>query len=295
MKSSLLAILVIINFLFSADLLAASPADSVKSIADKARERAKRDKKVTNQTILDFTYGVSLLSISSGGDKLANAYPIEGTYGFIRIDDKQDGLNYLRYDSEFASFGNISAHMGPAYKTSDGNPTDGWRGALGLSNGYGYQYDKGKHILLLCHESAFSINRIDIEYPATNEQDQQIFNQFDEEYRMGSFFRSQLKYKVSGIFWISGGYEHSLVYPSFEFLPWLGGWLIENVSQRWIDFVEPELMEFAGDDYPWLYFGVKSMLSFAMYELRRSKAFWPFASSEPLNYDSFKIGITLVI
>jgi hypothetical protein len=250
--------------------------------------------KEESRPLFGFQTGMSWLSFPDNAftDNFAKAYRAEIIYGFQRIEKIKQEPSLIRHSSEFVALANISSHLKPKSIAIDGNTTDSWRITFGLSNGYGYSLDNAD--LMLNHTGAFTINRIDVEYPATNNINQQILNRFDEKYKFGSYFHSGVSYRISGILFITGGYEHSIVFPDTHFGKWLAGWLIENISQRWIDIVEPYMFDIHKLDFPWIIFTIKTIISFVHYELRRYEMFWPLNSSVPLNYDSFRIGMTLV-
>jgi len=113
-----------------------------------------------------------------------------------------------------------------------------------MDNGLGYRL--GDSRLFLYHTGAFAINRIDFELDASNPQDQALIKSLDEKYRFGTFFSGGLRYSLARGFLVELGYEHMLVFPEYRFWNWFGGWMVDNIAQRTIDFFEDDLMKYHG-------------------------------------------------
>ncbi len=225
-------------------------------------------------------------------EKFARSYSAEILYGFQRFEKIIDEENIIRHAREFISLTNISSHLKPKSIDADGNTTDLWRGAFGLSDGYGYQVNKAN--LFLRHTSAITINRLDIELPASNPFNQEINDKFDEQYRLGSYFQSSFTYQIYEIIYFDLGFEQSIIFSDMNITKWLGSWLCDNLSQRWIDIVEPFIFDLNHQRFPIIIFAVKTIISLISFELKQANMYFPFSSEKPLNYYSLRIGFSLI-
>ena len=249
---------------------------------------------VKNRPTLMLLYGYSGLSFAGNtfSTDIAPVYPLEFIYGFTRFDERLDVDGIIRYDSEFAFLRNVSSHLKPDNVTPEGITTDAWEFGIGITDGFGYL--PGGRKLILYHSGAWKWSRIDVEFLPAIPEDRRRMARYDEEYRFGTFWRGGIRAEIASPLYLDVGYEHTVISPDFHFLKFTGSWLIENISQRWVDFVEMELIEVHGENWPWFNWIVKNGLSFALYELRRNNVYWPFESREPLNYDSFRVGFTFI-
>jgi len=57
------------------------------------------------------------------------------------------------------------------------------------------------------------------------------------------------------------------------------------------DYFVEEVMSSTPAAGPIVNFFLKNGLSFAFYQLKRTKMNWPFASAAPLTYEAFKVGV----
>ncbi len=243
---------------------------------------------------ISFLSGLSYINYPdlNYSDKFARSYSAEFLYGFQRFEKILPEENLLRHAREFISLTNISSHLKPKTIRTKGNTTDLWRGTFGLTNGYGYQINEAN--LFLCHTSAITINRIDIELIASNSFNQEINDKFDEQYRLGSLFQSSINYQLYKILYVNFGFEQSLIYSDIDIAKWSVSFLFDNISQRWIDIVEPFIFDYNNKLFPVIIFAIKSLISIASYELKQSKMYFPLESGKPLNYYSIRLGINFI-
>lgn len=225
-------------------------------------------------------------------DKFARSYSAEILYGFQRFEKIPPEENLLRHAREFISLTNISSHLKPKTIETNGNTTDLWRGSFGLTNGYGYLINESN--FFLCHTAAITINRIDIELAASNPFNQETNDKFDEQYRIGSLFQNSVNLQLYKILYFNIGYEQSIIYSDINISKWLGSWLFDNITQRWIDIVEPFIFDYNQQLFPVIIFALKSAISLVMYELKQKNMYFPFASGKPLTYYSLRLGFNMI-
>jgi hypothetical protein len=293
-KRSIFLVLVIFFYsfhLFSEEI----PDSSDESSFDKFLKRLTDGRKLTkNQPTLEFTYGFSNLSFAGDllKNKFANAYTSEILYGFSRRNDRLNIKDIFYISQEFGFLRNTSSHF--IFKTvkNPGITTDAWIFGFGINSGYGYKM--GKSALTLCHGGAFVWSRVDVEFYTNEKSDNERLALYDEEFRFGTLWNGSIKFQIVEPVSLSLGYEHQLVFPRHLFGQWLVSWLIENASQRWLDFFEDDFLLEYKQNWPWMNFLIKNAISLGLYELRRKNMNWPYNTASPLNYDCLKLGVNFI-
>ncbi len=250
---------------------------------------------VKNQTLVSAFYGRSFAGIERNSLRttFSDIHNLDFYYGFIRIDERNDFDNVFTHQGEFAFLSNISTNFKTFKYQINGVVTDSWRFGFGLQDGFGFKMNKNN--LYLNHASAFTWIRNDFDYFPKDSMDSDYINRFDEHFKFGMFYQMGVKYQLISIFNIELNYEHSFYYPQYEFFPWLASWLTDNILQRGPELFERELIYSLEGNYPFLKIVYKSLISLLLGELRRSNGFFPISSEKTLNYDTFKIGIVIII
>jgi len=96
------------------------------------------------------------------------------------------------------------------------------------------------------------------------------------------------------VLYFNASYEHTLIFPAHLVWKWFGSRGIELAAQRMIDRFAYEYREQFRDNLPILNFLLKTGISYIIYEQRRGSMNFPFKSGEPMNYDTFKMGLSFV-
>lgn len=251
---------------------------------------------VLNQVFLASKYGLSQLNSFNFTPKVVfdPTQNLEFYYGFIRIDDKTGDPNLFKHQSEYIYLGNISTDFKTLEIENIGIPTDTWRFGFGLNDGFGFIWNDTP-TLYLNHSTAFTFARIDFDGLPANNDDYIYAKRFDQKFKFGQSYSGGVRYKLYSIFHLDAGYEISQYYGTYEFLPWFGMWITDNVLQRWIDYFERDLISVLGTNYPWVKFAYKNFISLVSYQIRKHEMYFPFKSEAPLYFESYNIGISLII
>lgn len=249
---------------------------------------------VKNQTLLSAFYGRSFTDINQKAiTNFSDIHNLDFYYGFIRINDRIKYKDMFSHQGEYLFLSNTSTNFKTFQFDVRGIVTDSWRFGFGLNDGFGIYFLDNK--LFFNHSTAFSWIRIDVDYFSGDSLDINFIRRFDERFKFGSIYKSGITYQIWDIFNIDVNYEHSYFYPDFELVPWFGSWIIDNVLQRGPELFERELEREFKNNYPYLKIIYKNLVSIIISELRRHNGYSPFNSESTLNYDTFKIGIVLII
>ena len=284
---------ILVPLLFSFGSLFAAevpPPDSISSF-DEFISRMNFAKTDINYNLIEFKtgyYGVTF-NKSALRQNFAPAYLMEIKYGFFRIDTAYSRSRLVKTASEYTFIGNMSSHMKPRNWVSPGLTTDNWRFGFGFTNGWGWRIGN-KSRLILTHAGDLVWSHIDIEQSLSERERQKYLDDFDDIYKFGNSYSSGISLIMGGVS-ISTRYEHLAVYPSVVGGKWLASSSLELVLQRSIDYFSQELINRNTLFAPVLIYTAKTLLSTAIYEMKRNKSFFPFSSTAPINYDGVQISI----
>jgi opacity protein-like surface antigen len=250
---------------------------------------------IKNKPTLELSYGYSQPSLSKTRypDNFTPTFDLDFRYGFNRTTFRQLPGNMIYVAGEYLLIGNNSYFMKPAFVELKGNPTDAWRFGLGYANGYGYQFGENSR-LVFYHGGNLLWNKVNIEFDSPEDDKYDYLSKFDETSRFGHSFEVGVKYQFMSVVHLKAGYEHAIFFPGYNFPKWIGSFGPELVIQRIIDFVALRRADANPKNFPLLVTAIKGVVSFALYEFRRNQAYWPYKSDQPLNYDTFKIGMSFV-
>jgi hypothetical protein len=266
-----------------------------KTLGDLLSDYYRMDKFVVNSPNLELDWGVSFMSLPEPAltRDFALVFPLEVKYGFTRINTHLDVPDRIYYASDNIFIGNFSSHLKPKNWKENGITTDNWRYGYSYRNGYGYILN-GNTPLVLYHAGSLGGSKIDIENPPSDPFSSSLLDIYDIRYKFWSAFEAGAKIKLWGVVNLNASYEHSIVYRDFQFTSWFASSLTEFIPQRLIDVFADELLRQNPDTYPVVNFILKNALSAFIYEMKRRNSYFPIHSERSINYDTYKLGISLI-
>jgi hypothetical protein len=122
----------------------------------------------------------------------------------------------------------------------------------------------------------------------------EYLSRFGDKLRFGNSTEAGIALPVSNNLRVNAKFERSLVYPRHLFWKWLGSAIIEAGGQEAVDAFVKAIMRSSPNAGPVMSFLLKNGLAYGLYELRRSKMYWPFNSGKPLLFDTYKIGLNVI-
>jgi opacity protein-like surface antigen len=220
-----------------------------------------------------------------------NTYSFNFHYGFLRLDDEIEELtDIFKHSSEFTFLENTSSTFKNFDNPSIGTNTDTWGFGFGLEDGFGIRY--GDERLYLLHTTGFSWTHIDFDIVDVENDERFIsLKPFDEKIKFGTFYSGGLRYEFIKRVAIDLRYRKNLIQSDFILDSWFYSYIFDNITQRWIDYFEPDFIQIFGKNYIWMKFVYKNALSFLIYQMRENNAHYPFNGKNTFYYDSFKIGL----
>ncbi len=173
----------------------------------------------------------------------------------------------------------------------------GWRFGLHLSSGYSFMQDTSTPSFSLLHTGGplWSFNSFE---PARLAGGVDTIDQRTIEGLRSSHFGSHsgfsLRWSLSSAIALQADVERTMMFHSSSFFPWFGSVLLEGISQgilsgtilRSIEIKSPKSVPYAA-------LILRSALSFAWYELRRSKQHFPFGGNRPMVSDAARIAVSI--
>jgi len=87
-------------------------------------------------------------------------------------------------------------------------------------------------------------------------------------------------------------YERQIIFPRLSFWKFTGSYAVEMIGEEMLDSFVKEIVRSSPNTGPIVNFILKNGYAYAFYELRKEKMHWPFTSTEPLMYNSYKVGMT---
>ncbi len=243
---------------------------------------------------IDITYGSSKISLKNSGVNFNDAGLIEVKLGYTYLGKSKYSKSISRFESNFLYGSYISSKIN-AKKISGEDKT--WRFGVGNANGYGYMLGK-KSSLVLYNSNSFTWTRYDYGFPSAMPPEEEIsqpfisLKDFNNTVRFGTTTEAGIIIPIAGFVNLQAQYDRTLVIPRHLFWKHLGSMMIEAIGQSAVDGFVKAIMKSSPTAGPILNFILKNALAYGLYELRREKMNWPFNSTEPLMFESFKAGFT---
>ncbi|MCH6574958.1 MAG: hypothetical protein IH795_07110, partial [Bacteroidetes bacterium] len=164
-----------------------------------------------------------------------------------------------------------------------------WRFGFAGSNGYGYKLCKSAIILYSSY--SYDWTQVDFTDTADNELDQITMDRFEDGIRFGTSNDGGLKIVATSLISLDVNYQRSIVFERHLFWKWAGSAVIEAVANGLLDVFIKEIFQSSPQAGPIVNFLLKNALAYGIYELRQGEMNWPFSSTPPLSFDSFRFGV----
>lgn len=244
---------------------------------------------------IDLTYGATNISLKNSGFTFSDAGLLEARLGYTYLSKSKYSKSISRFKSNYLFGTYISSKIN--VKKITGTEDKTWRFGFGNSSGYGYMLGK-KSSLVLYNSNSFTWTRYDDGFPlAMTPEDEQSYrykrlSDFNKSMRFGSSTEAGIIIPISGFVNLQAQYDRTIVFPRHLFWKHLGSAILEGLSQTAIDGFIQAIMKSSPMAGPIINFVLKNALAYGIYELRREKMNWPFNSTEPLMFESFKAGFT---
>jgi hypothetical protein len=281
-------------FLFSKVSASETDSTDVFWVTDFFSKLYNTPKNVKNDPTIEVSYGLNVLSLPNDifNESFALDYKLQLLYGFSRFYGLRGVPEVDYFASEYAYISNISSHLKPRNWINNDLTTDIWQFGFGYRNGYGWNQPNGSQIFLY-HSGSIDWTHVDFEMPSKLPVYQHVLDEFDDMMKFGTTFNCGILYSLNETFNINANLSQSQTFPEYDFGKWAGSAGSELLIQRLIDYFGNDVIRSNVKYGPLYVFLLKSGISSVIYQLRKSKSFYPFNSKYALSNYGASIGIYL--
>ncbi len=252
---------------------------------------------------IEVNYGIGNVKSDNFNNPFKKIGNIQIKFGHSSIDDYDEGI--VDYEQNFFFLGSYSDRLKNS-STDNLIRTDSWQFGFGRRTGFGYSF--GQIALIPYNQRSIIWTKLIVtdnyykdilNNPGTslnpNSFDYDPFaktlDRFNNNFRFGISAEGGVNLQIGSMFTLGAGYELNTVYPRTVFWKASGSLIIEEIAQGIVsDFVN-QIMDSSPISGPIVSFLLKNGLSFVYYSLTKSDMNWPFASENPLTYETVKINI----
>ena len=243
-----------------------------------------------DQPLIEIIYGLGNPQHKKFEGDFAKTGLLELKLGYQNSDTYRSS-SILEFNNSFFFVSNLNSKLSSESEATDKVRLNTWRFGLGTSDGYGYRI--GKVAILPYNQNSFVWSMVKPDAPANiTPSDQEILDLYKDTFRFGSLFDAGVKFDFSSFIALGASFEGAVVYPRHMFWQWAGSFIIEGASQGMLSLFIKKIMKASPEAGPVVFFLLKNGLSYAFYALRREKMNWPFNSTTPLTFETFKFGLT---
>jgi len=246
--------------------------------------------KFFDKPTIELSYGLSNIKLNGYSSKISDAGLLELKLGFTNQRESYFGKKILRYDNRFLFLSNSSNDLTSKSKSTGVNSSM-WRFGFGNKEGYGLKF--GSVSLMPYTSNSFAWTNFEYDKNSfQSETDKLMLDNFNGTFRFGSTTEGGINLQLFPGFSIQPKYEISDIYPRHLFGKQFMSSMIEVGGLFLIDSFTKNVLRNAPVAGTFVNFILKNAYEYGFYQLRKDKMNWPFTSSAPLRYNTFKLGMT---
>jgi len=239
---------------------------------------------------ISFLYGITDVKNESISESLADGNILELQLGHTTRRISRYADNILNYNFKHLFFSYIASDLKGGSENQNELNSKNWRFGFAGSKGYGYKF--GGAAIILYSSYSYEWTKVDFTTRATNSQDQITMDRFEDGIRFGSSNDGGIRIVATSLISLDANYQRSIVFERHLFWKWAGSAIIEAAANGLLDVFIKEIFKSSPQAGPIVNFLLKNALAYGIYELRQEKMNWPFSSTPPLSFDSFRFGAT---
>jgi len=247
---------------------------------------------------IEISYGVSDVNFSGTGYDFAPTGLIELNLGFTSSKTSDFRKDIIRYKNRFL-FLSFNAQENSIKNDNSGINSNVWKFGFGNKSGYGVSLGKSAAILPY---SSHTFNWSNFKY---DKQADNTSSGFDENYyseldnmagvfRFGSSFEAGINLQITKGFSIQPKYETADIFPRHLAGKQLMSTVIEYAGFGLLEAFTKTVMKNSPVAGTFVNFILLNAYEYGFYQLKKDQMYWPFVSSAPLRYETFKFGMTFV-
>ena len=238
---------------------------------------------------IEVSYGLSNITLNGSSYGLANAGMIEMKLGFTKQSKSKYGNKILDYRNNFLFLGNASSN---SYSKSEnpGIENSLWRFGLGNKKGYGVKM--GSMSLMPYSSNSFAWSELNYSDNDVTTEENSALADFNDAFRFGSTTEAGLNFQIVSGLSIQPKYEISDIFPRHLFGKQLMSSAIETGGRYLLESFTNKIMKNTPVAGVFVNFILVNAYEYGFYQLRKDQMYWPFTSTAPLRYNTFKLGMT---
>jgi hypothetical protein len=290
-------------------ILAALPAPTVGAPPEDPREPEDHTIRVTvddnhhsfkhawrdARPMIAIQYGFGDVDRDGFGGDLASVGVLDLQLGY-RVDRRYGGEDALLHQStHFTHVGNLASRLTSDAAGLSEVGTDMWRFGVGAGDGYGYRFASERGRLILQSAGTIGFYTLELEGETAGgltPVDAASVEQFTTHTRFGESWESAVEVGFGDMLALHAGYERAAVFPSLKFWYWLLSTGLDRGALWALDMFVDEVEDSSPYAAPIVRFVLEGALQYGYYELRKEEVNWPFDTEPPLDYNTFKLGLT---
>jgi len=247
---------------------------------------------------VEVTYGNSNISFGNTGYNFAPSGLIEMNLGFTSKNISDFGKNIVRYKNRFIFLG-YSSTDNSTRQTSSGINSNLWKFGFGNKSGYGVSLSKTASILPYS-SSTFNWSNFNYNKPNdinSNISEQEYYAAIDNMagvFRFGSSFEAGINLNVIKGFSIQPKYEIADIFPRHLVGYQMMSSAIELTGFTMLEMFTKKIIRNSPVAGTFVNFLLLNAYQYGFYQLKKDQMFWPFTSTAPMRYETFKLGMSFV-
>lgn len=247
---------------------------------------------------VEVTYGNSNISFGNYGYDFAPSGLIEMNLGYTSKKKSDYGKNIVRYKNRFLFLG-YSSTDNSTRQTSTGINSNLWKFGFGNKSGYGVSLSKTASILPYS-SSTFNWSNFNYNKPndfSSNISEQEYYAAIDNMagvFRFGSSFEAGINLNVIKGFSVQPKYEIADIFPRHLVGYQMMSSIIEYAGFNMLELFTKKIIKNSPVAGTFVNFLLLNAYQYGFYQLKKDQMFWPFTSTAPMRYETFKLGMTFV-
>ncbi len=287
MKNFTLQILIV---LFFASLIQAQTISGENDYSFKSLLKSK--------PTIEVSFGVSDVKFSGTEYDFASTGLIELNLGFTSSKSSNFRKDIISYKNRFL-FLSFNAQDNSIKKDNSGINSNVWKFGFGNKSGYGVSLGKSAAILPY---SSRTFNWSNFKYDKQSDNtsaaaDENYYSELDNMagvFRFGSSFEAGINLQITKGFSVQPKYETADIFPRHLAGKQLMSTVIEYAGFGLLEAFTKSVMKNSPVAGTFVNFILLNAYEYGFYQLKKDQMYWPFVSSAPLRYETFKLGMNFV-
>ncbi|MBV6478985.1 MAG: hypothetical protein HGGPFJEG_01745 [Ignavibacteria bacterium] len=267
---------------------------SSKSFSQSGFGKFDNDFKIRfDKPTIELSYGISHIRLGYSDPGISDAGMFEIKLGFTQEKTSKYSKQVLKYKNRFLFLSNASDNnLSKTQSLSDINNTL-WRFGFGNKSGYGVLLGS---VSILPYSSGsaswteFNYNKNEL----NTESNYAALDDFAGTFRFGTITEAGVNIQLFNGFSLEPKYEISDIYPRHLFFENMTSLLVEAVGLELLNQFSYAIMKNSPVAGSFVNFILKNAYEYGFYQLRKDNMNWPFTSTAPLRYNTFKLGMSFI-